>query len=166
MYKFLYHIFSKFNKKLMKDIKRVAKTCNVFYNKNDILVIAVHGTPIGFNPYGNPAKTVSRNISPELLGNLVINTMNESAILYDENCVDNGNKFLYKHAGVRSWRELGKKWKLIGISKMLDSSKVTMVVYKSVKNGSYLATTNEPTYYIDLIPTEIGSTLFSIMDNG
>jgi hypothetical protein len=148
----------------MEEFKQKAQHCQVFYNTCDILVIAVHVMPPGFNLYGLPVNVVSRKISPELLGNLVIRTINESKTIYEENCVDTSCQVLYEYAGVKNWNSLGKKWKLISVERILDTEKVTISVYNSVKNGSYIGTTNNPVYCTDLNSTEIGNRLLSIME--
>jgi hypothetical protein len=151
------------NHKKMKNCQQKAKQCHVFYNAKNILVIAVNTTPMGFNPYGHPVEMVSRHIVPEILGNLVINIMNASSIS-DENCIDIGNKLLYKHAGAHSWSALGKKWNMISIHRLLDTNKIVFTVFNADKNGYYLATTSDPTYSTDINPTEIGDLLLTIIN--
>ncbi|MDR2171889.1 MAG: hypothetical protein LBP59_17225 [Planctomycetaceae bacterium] len=164
--KILRDIFTIWNNKnnFVQNFRQIAKHCSVFYNNDIIIVIAVHVTPSSFNPYGHPVKTISRKItSADILGHLVLDTIDCSRVIYDESLCDKSDKLLYKQAGVRSWKMLTKSFHMVSIDRLIDGNKVTMAVFNAVKGG-YLATVDDPVYCVDLNPSEIGNTLLSIMD--
>jgi hypothetical protein len=159
------YIFQYFNnKKKMKEFEQKAQHCHVFYNDYDILIFAVHLIPPGFDIYDIPANVVLRDISPESLGSLVNDALNESRIVYDENCIDTADSILYEYTNVNDWETLVKKWKLIIIEKMLCTTKVIINVPNAV-DGAYLGTSDDPVYYASsLNPVEIGSILRHIIN--
>jgi hypothetical protein len=103
-------------KNMMATAQNQYKYCSLLFNTNDIIIVCVHTTLSGMNPFGQPMTRISKNIDPTQIGNLILDCLRESKVKDDENKINLESKQIFSLASVKNDKALTKSWNLINIS--------------------------------------------------